>query len=520
MSEVKFNLPNQYNVSEVLFHNLEAGRGDKVAVYCEERAVTYTQLAETACRVGNGLKSFGMEPGSRVMMLLLDTPEFPATFFGAIRAGYVPIPTNTILSTEEYQYLLQDSGAKAVVVSAPLYEKIALIIDGCSELDHVIVAGDNQPDTVYWDEWIAAASPELDPAPTHKDDQAFWLYSSGSTGFPKGVVHLQHDIPYTIETYAKQVLGIIENDIAFSASKAFHAYGLGNNVTFPYAVGASTVMHPGRPTPDAVFSLIDRFKPTIFYTAPTLYAALLAVTDAEKTYDLSSVRVCVSAGESLPAELYRRWQERFGVDILDGIGSTEMTHIFISNRLGDVTPGSSGKEVPGYEAKIIDEFGNPVPRGETGDLMVKGDSATPYYWNKPKKTEKTVRGDWIFTGDRYYQDEDGNYYYSGRSDDMFKVSGQWVSPVEVENTLIEHPAVLESGVVAVLNEDKIKRTKAFVVLQEGFEPSDELVKELQVFVKSRITPYKYPRMIEFVDSLPKTVTGKIQRFRLRDAVTG
>lgn len=515
MTEVELNLPDQYNVSEVLFHNLKAGRGDKVAVYCGDREVTYAQLAEMANRVGNGLKNFGMEPGSRVMMLLLDTPEFPATFFGAIRAGYVPIPTNTILAANEYQYLLQDSGAKAVVVSAPLYEKIALIIDTCSELDHVIVVGDDQPDAIHWDEWIASASPELDPTPTHKDDQAFWLYSSGSTGFPKGVVHLQHDIPYTIETYAKQVLGIREDDIAFSASKAFHAYGLGNNVTFPYAVGASTVMFPGRPTPDAVFEQIDRFKPTIFYTAPTLYAAMLAVIDVEENYDVGSVRVCVSAGESLPAELYRRWKERFGVDILDGIGSTEMLHIFISNRHGDVQPGSSGKEVPGYEAKIIDEFGNPVERGEPGDLMVKGDSALPYYWNKPEKTEKTVRGDWIFTGDRYYQDEEGNYYYSGRSDDMFKVSGQWVSPVEVENTLIEHPAVLESGVVAILNSDQIKRTKAFIVLQEGYEGSDELVKELQTFVKSRITPYKYPRIIEFVDSLPKTVTGKIQRFRLR-----
>jgi len=515
MSQFELNLPDQYNVSEVLFHNLEAGRGDKVAVYCGDRQVTYAELARTANRVGNGLKDLGLEPGARVMMLLLDTPEFPATFFGAMRAGYIPIPTNTVLSAADYQYQLQDSEAQALVVSGLLYEKVALIIDACPALKHVIVVDADQPDAISWNEWIDAASPELDPAPTGKDDQAFWLYSSGSTGFPKGVVHLQHDIPYTIETYAKQIMGIQENDITFSASKAFHAYGLGNNVTFPYGVGSSTVLFPGRPTPDVVFEHIERFKPTLFFTAPTLYAAMLAA-NAQQQHDLSSVRLCISAGESLPAEIYRQWKDSFGVDILDGIGSTELLHIFISNIPGKIKPGSSGVEVPGYEAEILDEHNNPVQRGESGDLLVKGDSALPFYWNKPEKTEHTIRGDWVFTGDRYYQDEEGYFYYDGRSDDMFKVSGQWLSPIEVENTLIEHPAVLESAVVAALDENEITRTKAFIVLQKGYQGSDELVKELQTFVKSRITPYKYPRIIEFVDTLPKTVTGKIQRFRLRE----
>ena len=511
------DLPEQYNASEVLFHNLEAGRGDKIAIYCGDETVTYAQLAETAGRVGNGLKDLGLEAGARVLMLLLDTPAFPATFFGTIRAGYVPIPANTVLPAGDYEYFINDSQAKAVVVDAALYPKIEAIRGNCPQLEHVIlIGGEGEAGVHHWDGWLAAASPDLPPAGTHKDDQAFWLYSSGSTGFPKGVVHLQHDIRYTTETYAKHVLDIREDDITFSASKAFHAYGLGNNVTFPYSVGASTVLFPGRPTPQAAFEHIERYKPTLFFTAPTLYAAMLAVPDAEKRYDLSSLRLCVSAAEALPPELYKQWKARFGVEILDGIGSTELLHIFISNLPGKVKPGSSGVPVPGYEAKIVDEHGNPVPQGESGDLLIKGDSAAPFYWNKPEKTARTMRGEWVFTGDRYWQDEDGYFYYDGRSDDMLKVSGQWVSPIEVENTLIEHPAVLESAVVAARVEADLIKPKAFIILQEGYQPSDELAKELQNFVKSKIAPYKYPRLIEFVTELPKTATGKIQRFRLRE----
>lgn len=517
MSAFKLDLPEQYNAGEVLFHNLDEGRGDKVAVYCGDRTVTYAQLSEMANRVGNGLHDLGLEAGSRVMMLLLDTPEFPGTFFGALRAGYVPIPTNTVLPPGDYEYFLKDSGAKAAVVSGPLYPKIEEIRANCPELEHVVVVGG--ADASYghdWEAWIGAASPNLDPADTHKDDQAFWLYSSGSTGFPKGVVHLQHDIRYTTETYARQVLGIREDDITFSASKAFHAYGLGNNLTFPYSVGASTVLFPGRPTPDVVYEHIDRYKPSLFFTAPTLYAALLAVPDVEEKYDLSSLRLCVSAAEALPAELYHQWKQRFGVDILDGIGSTELLHIFISNPPGKVKPGSSGVPVPGYEARIVDEHGDLVPPGESGDLLIKGDSAAPFYWNKPQKTAHTMRGEWMFTGDRYWQDEGGYFYYDGRSDDMLKVSGQWVSPIEIENTLIEHPAVLESAVVAARDDADLIKPKAFIILQAGHEASAELAKELQDFVKSKIAPFKYPRFVEFVTDLPKTATGKIQRFRLRE----
>lgn len=515
MNDFQFNIPNQYNASEVLFHNLDAGRGDKVAIYCGDETFTYAQLAEMANRVGNALKDLDIEAGSRLMMLLLDTPAFPATFFGAIRAGIIPIPVNTVLQAHDYEYFLKDSGAKVVVVSEMLCPKIEAVRANCPDLEHVIVVGGAAADMHNWDALLAGASPDLEAINTHKDDPAFWLYSSGSTGFPKGVVHLQHDIPYTVETYAKLAMGIREDDITFSASPAFHAYGLGNNVTFPYSVGASTVLFPGRRTPEVVFEHIDRYKPTLFFTAPTLYAAMLALSDAEER-DVSSLRLCISAGEALPPELFHQWRERFGVEILDGIGSTELLHIFISNLPGRVKPGSSGVPVPGYDAKIVDENGDPAPQGESGDLLIRGDSAAPFYWNRPEKTAQTMRGEWIFTGDRYHQDGEGYLFYDGRSDDMLKVGGQWVSPIEIENTLIEHPAVLESAVVAARDEVNLVKPKAYIILHEGHQPGEALVRELQTFVKSKIAPYKYPRMVEFVTELPKTATGKIQRFRLRE----
>ncbi|MDX1520906.1 MAG: benzoate-CoA ligase family protein [Anaerolineae bacterium] len=514
MSDFTLELPDVYNASAILFDNLAAGRAEKIAIYCGDDTVTYGQLAETAGRVGNGLKDLGLETGARVMMLLMDTPQFPATFFGTMRAGFVPIPTNTVLPPDNYEYFLNDSGATVAIVSGPLYPKIAEIRANCPTVRHVIVVGgDGAKNTLDFAAWTAAGSADLDPAPTGPNDQAFWLYSSGSTGFPKGVVHQHKNIPYTTETYGKQVLGITENDICFSASKAFHAYGLGNNVTFPYSVGASTVMLTGRPTPDRVYAAIERFKPTIFFTAPTLYTAMLAAYEGA---DMSSIRVCVSAAEALQPEVYRQWHDRFGIEILDGIGSTEMLHIFISNRAGQVKPGSSGVPVPGYEAKIVDEHGNPVAQGEAGDLLIKGGSAAAFYWNRPEKTAHTMRGEWMFTGDRYYQDEDGYFYYEGRSDDMFKVSGQWVSPIEVENTLMEHPAVFECAVVIAKDEQGLQRTKAFIILAEDYLESDELTAELQAFVKARLAPYKYPRMIAYVTDLPKTATGKIQRFKLRE----
>lgn len=349
----------------------------------------------------------------------------------------------------------------------------------------------------------------MEAANTSKDDSAFWLYSSGSTGFPKGCVHLQHDMSYCTECYAKPVLGMKEDDITFSAAKLFFAYGLGNGLYFPFGVGASTVLYPGRPLAEDMFKVVQQNRPTIFFGVPTLYASMLALPDAEKRFDFSSVRVCVSAGESLPADILRRWQEKFHVDILDGIGSTEILHIFISNRAGEIRPGSTGKLVPGYEALITDESGHAVQQGEIGNLLIRGDSIAAYYWNKHEKTKDTMNGYWIHTGDKYYQDADGYFWYGGRSDDMLKVSGQWVSPVEVEAALISHPAVLECAVVGDMDADKLIKPRAYVVLNAGYEASPALADELKAFVKERLASFKYPRWIDFVAELPKTATGKI-----------
>ena len=514
---MKLELSGNYNVSEVLFHNLEVGREAKTCLTVGHESITYGELASLAGRVGNALRSLAIQPGARVLLLLLDGFEFPATFFGAIRAGCVPIPTNTFLPGADFEYFLKDSQAEVAIVSGPVFESFDRARRNASTLKHVVVVDHAPPaGTISWEEWTGGASPELPPVRTEPGEPAFWLYSSGSTGSPKGVVHLQQAIPYTIECYARGVLGMDENDHILSASKAFHAYGLGNSITFPLGVGASSVLFPGRPTPAAIFGELVRHRPTLFFTVPTFYAAMLVADREEPDWDLSSLRLCVSAAEALPPEILRRWQERFDVEILDGIGSTELLHIFISNRPGDVKAASSGTPVPGYEVQIVDGSGSEVPPGESGDLLVRSGSASPFYWNRPEATERSRRAGWNVTGDRYHCDEEGYYFYEGRSDDMLKVGGQWISPVEVENTLMQHPAVLEGAVVAASDEAGLTRTKAFVILSEGNSASQNLVEELQEFVKSRIAPYKYPRMIEFVEELPKTVTGKIQRFRLRD----
>jgi benzoate-CoA ligase family protein len=508
---------NVYNASALLDDNITAGRGNNIAIYYGDETYTYAEVAQLANRTGNALKQLGIEEENRVLMLLLDSPPFPATFFGAIKIGAVPIPTNTVLQPADYQYFLNDSRAKVAVISGSLYKFIEPIRQNCNYLKHVVVVdGEDAPGTIDWKSWLEAASPELDPSATSPDDAAFWLYSSGSTGFPKGVVHLQHDIAFTTENYAKGVLNLSSDDICFSVSKLFHAYGLGNNMTFPFSVGAASVLFPGRPLPEVTFETIKRYKPTLFYAAPTMYAAMLAVNGAENKYALSSLRLCISAAEALPAEIYHQWKEKFGVEILDGIGSTELLHIFISNYPGKVKPGASGQLVTGYQARVVDEMGHDVPRGTVGDLLVKGDSAAPYYWNRHEKSKFTMRGEWNFTGDKYSLDESGYFWYQGRADDMLKVSGMWVSPIEVENALIEHPAVRESAVVGVKDKDHLIKSKAFVILNENHTASPELARQLQDFVKSRIAPQKYPRLIEFVDTLPKTATGKIQRFKLRD----
>jgi benzoate-CoA ligase len=514
------DLPEQFNVSTAfLDRNLEQGRGDRVAIYAGDERITYQTLLAQVSRAGNVLRALGVRPEERVFLLMLDTPELAYLFWGAIRIGAVAVPTNTALKSHDYAYMLRDSRAGVLAVSEELLPVVEPALRDLPALRHVIVAGREAHGAQRHAlrDLLASADPALEPAPTHRDEPAFWLWSSGSTGAPKGAIHLHHDMVCAADCYARPVLEIRESDICFSIAKLYFAYGLGNALYFPLSVGAATVLYPGRFEPRLYFDLIRRYRPTLFFGVPTAYAAMLA---HEGPADLGAVRLCVSAGEPLPAALFTRWKERFGVEILDGIGSTEALHIYISNRPGGVRPGSSGEVVPGYAVRIVDEAGHDLPWGEIGDLLVSGDSIAAGYWNKHERTKQAFRGEWFASGDKYYRDADGAYWYCGRSDDMLKVGGQWVSPAEVEATLIQHPAVLECGVVGQGDRDRLVKPYAFVVVKPGHTPDDALATSLQTFVRDKIAAYKYPRWIEFVPELPKTATGKIQRFRLRERLAG
>ena len=500
---VDLNLPERYNVgADLLARNLPA-RARKIAIHSASGDVTYSQLAALTYGAARRLLDLGVRREERVLIAGFDSPAWVAAFLGAVRIGAVPVPVNPVLQrSEDYDHYIADSIARVVVVDTNTEAKLEAAA-GRAQTPPVVLRMDE-----------IAPDDEVTAAPTRKDDMAFWLYSSGSTGKPKAVVHLQHDIPYTCVTYAEQVLGITEADTTFSTTGLFHAYGFGNNLTFPYWVGASTVLHAGRHTPQTVLDTIEKRRPTLFFSAPTLYNAILNFEGA-KSRNLGSIRHCVAAAEALPAEVWRRWKDAFGLTILDGVGSTEMLHIYCSNRLDDLRPGSSGKPVPGYELKILDEEGRPVRQGEAGDLYVKGDSALALYWAQHAKSKRSILGDWFFTGDRYRVDDDGFYWYEGRSDDMIKVSGLWVSPIEIESALLEHQSVAESAVVG-LSIDGFTRIKAFVIPQKDAATGDALVAELQEHCKSRLQRFQYPHVIEFVDELPKTVTGKIQRYKLRE----
>ncbi len=519
-------LPERYNAATAFLDAASAqGWGDRIAIRSEGITWTYAHLAEQIGRASNGLRTLGVEVEQRVALLLYDSPQFAATFFGAIALGAVAVPLNTQLRPQDYQYMLEDSRARVLVVEADLWPQIEPLRAGLPFLRHVVIVRRGGSDdaardghTLDFDAMLAGSSPRLEAAPTTRDDAAFWLYSSGSTGFPKGCVHLQHDMYVCSELYAKPFLNLQEGDSTFSGAKLFFAYGLGNGLYFPLFAGATTVLYPGRVTAEAAFRVISEQHPTVFFGVPTLYASMLALPEVEGRFDTSSLRLGVSAGESLPPELFQRFKERFGVEILDGIGSTEICHIFISNRAGEVKPGSTGRVVPGYEALIVDDTGREVPQGEIGNLLISGDSTCSQYWNKHERSKATLLGRWIQTGDKYYQDDEGFYWYCGRSDDMLKVSGQWVSPVEVEAALVAHPSVLEAAVIGREDRDGLLKPQAFVVLQTGVEPNSALEDELKQHVRVSLVPHKYPRWIEFTSELPKTATGKIQRYRLRELI--
>jgi len=494
----------------LLDKQISKGKGNKTAIYYQDQKISYQNLQVLVNKTGNLLRKMGIEIENRIAILLPDCPEFITAFLGSIKIGAVPVLLNALLTTKDYLYLLNDSRAKILVTTDELYqEKIKKIRKKLTYLKKVLIIGNSQYKRLLKDSSRVLPTKVLSP-----DDVAFWLYSSGSTGKPKAAVHLHHDILFTTDTYAKHVLSITEKDIVFSASKLFFAYGLGNSISFPFRVGASIILLPNKPTPEKVFETIQRYKPTIFFGVPALYNAMLQVKGAEKKYNLKSLRLCISAAETLPPTIFYEWKKKFGLEMLDGIGSTELLHIFISNQPGKVKPGSSGQLVPGYEAKIVDENGKKVSPGQTGTLLIKGDGAAAYYWNQHQKTQKTMLGEWVDTGDMYQQK--GEYFIKqGRSDDMIKVGGIWVSPDEIEKTLMMHPAVLECAVVEWFDERDLEKPKAFIVLKPDYSPSETLIKELQNFVKNKIARYKYPREIEFVQELPKTATGKIQRFKLR-----
>jgi benzoate-CoA ligase len=505
MSEVR-----RRNISLLLDHQVDEGRADRVAVLCGDERVTYREMLRRAAQVAWALHDAGVRREERVLLLLDDTPAFPAVFLGAIRLGAVPVPVNPLYKPSDFRYFLEDSYARVVVTDPPFARKAAEAIDG---LDGV---------RVFEPADLLDACPdgaELGAAATHEDDPAFWLYSSGSTGRPKGVVHRQADVAATCETYGASVLGLTDADVTYSTTKLYHAYGLGNGLSFPYWVGATTVLTPGRPSPDAIFSTVETHRPTAFFSVPTLYNALVNSEGAAQR-DFSSVRICLSAAEPLPPEVFRRFEDTWGLPIFDGIGSTEMLHIYCSNTADARKPGSSGRPVPGYELLIRDEDGRRSAPGEVGELLVKGDSALSGYWHHRDRTRRTLVGEYFATGDRYREDDDGFYWYEGRADDMIKVGGLWVSPIEIENVLMEHRAVLEAGVVGV-DLDGFMKIRAHVILQPDLvDPSREdggeaLVDELQNLCKERLQRYQYPHIVRFEMDLPKTMTGKIQRFVLR-----
>lgn len=507
-----------YNaVSDFVDAHIAQGRGNKVAFVDPERSLTYGELQARSIRLAHALRGLGIEEEHRVALLLNDTVDYPVAFWGTIRAGCVAIPLNIYLTLPQYAYILADCRARAIIADAALADTIQPVLDRLPRRPALIlVGGATIPGAYAFDELVAKADSRPFTANTVSDEVAFWLYTSGSTGDPKGVRHVHTNLMATAKLFGQGILGIGENDVVHSASKLFFAYGLGNAMTFPLSVGATAVLWPHRPSPQGVFDIMRVHRPTIFYGVPSLYTALLAHHGICKGAGSDRLRICVSAGEALPAPIGERWREVTGIDVLDGLGSTEMLNTFLSNRPGDIRYGSTGKPVPGYEARIVDEHGRELGTDEIGELIVRGPSAGEGYWNQREKSRRTFAGEWTHTGDKYRRDAEGYYYYCGRTDDMFKVSGMWVSPFDVEAALVSHEAVLEAAVIGKEDADGLIKPKAFIVLRNGFKADDGLLETLKVHVKDKAGPWKFPRWIELREQLPRTATGKIQRFKLRE----
>lgn len=510
-------MSSTYNVAaDLLESNLKAGRGSKAAFIDPVRTLTYGELDAEARRTANLMRSLGLRHEDRVIMIMLDTVEFPMVFLGAMLAGVVPIPLNTALTNDTYAFMLADSRAKALLISAPLVAALEPVLAKLPDLKVLVTGGEVSGGRVDLAKERAKQSDKFATVETHPDEPAFWLYSSGSTGTPKGAKHVHTSPMATAKLYAQGVIGIREDDVCLSAAKLFFAYGLGNALTFPMSVGATAVLNPERPTPALMYEYLKRHQPTLFFGVPTLYAAMLGDASLTKEEGSKKLRMCVSAGEALPEHIGKNWKVRFNTDILDGVGSTELLHIFLSNAPGDVVYGTSGVAVPGYDLRLVDEKGTEVAEGEIGELLVRAPSAAEGYWNQREKSRSTFEGVWTRTGDKYTRDASGRYTYCGRTDDMFKVSGQWVSPFEVESALISHPSILEAAVIAQDDSDGLTKPKAFIVLKAGADKGG-IEKVLREHVQVKVGAWKYPRWIEVVESLPKTATGKIQRFKLRDA---
>ena len=512
-------VPREYNAaSHFIDRHLREGRGGKLAYIDDRGSYSYAELAARVNRAGNVLTRLGVEMEQRVLLCVQDGIDFVALFWGALKIGANPVPVNTLLAPADYDFMLRDCRAKVMAVSAPLLERLEPVIAAQPYLKSLLVSGGDAPindaRVSSFAALAAAADARLETAPTVADEVAFWLYSSGSTGRPKGVLHLHRSLVQTAVLYAEGILGMREDDVVFSASKMFFAYGLGNAMSFPLHAGATAILMAERPTPAAVMRTMSVYQPTMFCGVPALYAGILADAALDRSQGSARLRICTSAGEALPAPIARRWAERFGVEILDGLGSTEALHIFLSNRAGEIRHGSSGRPVPGYELWLRDEHGNETADGEIGDLWCRGPSIGAGYWNNRELTNRTFVGGWLKTGDKYVRDADGYYHFAGRSDDMLKVGGIWVSPFEVETVLLEHPQVREAAVIGAADVEALVKPKAFVVLKDHGNASAALADELKEFVKARVAPYKYPRWIEFREELPRTATGKLRRFEL------